>query len=188
VSPVLSEETLITEIIPTTVKVEPTNPMGASSPPTPTPGRTTAPPPGWDPALLKQIESQFARFVGPVAKVLVRRAGRQTMDVDELYSRLAETLASPKEREAFMATRSVLPVTRHSDTQPSARKDSAALTPEAINAAQHKLATYLGPIAKVIVKRAAAQAGSSRQFYLILADSLGSESERTRFLREIGAI
>jgi hypothetical protein len=58
----------------------------------------------WDPALLKQIETHFTRFVGPVAKVLVRRAQEQTSDVEELYAKLADTLEPTDERLKFMAT------------------------------------------------------------------------------------
>lgn len=188
VSGTVSEDTILTDVAPAVVKSEPTSPspLGASHPssPTPTQSRTTEPPPGWDPALLKQIDAQLARFVGPLAKVLVRRAARQTVDMDELYARLAETLGA-EDRKTFMASRSALTRARaHAATLP----DTAPLTPETIDAAQHRLAAYVGPIAKVLVKKAAAQAGSVRQFYLLLADSLESEAERTRFLREIGLL
>jgi serine/threonine-protein kinase len=181
VSAALSEETLITEAVP-----------GLSS--GSATGRTTAPPTGWDPALLGEIERQFARFVGPVAKVLVRRAGRQTLDVDELYAGLAGNLGSEEERKAFLATRSALAGTAsgtaggrrgtHTGTRPGLPKD-ALLTPEKIEAAQRKLAVYLGPIARLLAKKAAAQTESSLRFYLILAEQL-SGGERERFLNDVG--
>jgi serine/threonine-protein kinase len=193
VSPTLSEETIITEVVPTTVKIEPTTPSSASNP---TPGRTTAPPTGWDIALLQAIENHYARFVGPMAKVLVRRAGRETSDVDALYAMLAEKLESADDRKKFLATRDALagaPPRRGPSSIPSAadtlivgRAGEAALTPELIETAQRKLAAYVGPIAKVIVKKAAAQASTSRQFYLLLADSLNTEAERVRFLGDLG--
>jgi serine/threonine-protein kinase len=61
----------------------------------------------------------------------------------------------------------------------------AALTQENIDAAQRRLAAYIGPIAKVMVKKAAAQTDSSQRFPLLLAESL-SDSERERFLEEVG--
>jgi hypothetical protein len=42
----------------------------------------------------------------------------------------------------------------------------------------------MGPIAKVLVKRAAAQTSSSQRFNALLADSL-PESERRSFLEEL---
>ena len=185
VSGTVSEDTILTNVSPAPVKTEPTSPLGASNPssPTSTHSRTTQPPAGWDLEVLKQIEAQFARLVGPVAKVLVRRAARQSVDTDELYARLAATLGA-EEQKAFMATRSALPRARSNATTP----DTAPLTPHTIDAAQHRLAVYVGPIAKILVKKAAAQASTMRQFYLLLADSLGSEAERTRFLRDSGLL
>jgi serine/threonine-protein kinase len=193
----VSEETVITEIIPTTVRIEPTSPSQPHAEATPTPARTTEPPPGWDLELLKAIENHLARFVGPVAKVVVRRTARRTPDVDELYAALAETLGDAEERKGFLATRSQVaapkkaaagPRTMHEHgTLLAGKAAKAPLTPEAIDAAQRKLAAYVGPIAKVVVKKAAAQATNSRHFYQLLAESLGTEAERVRFLQEVGA-
>ncbi len=187
VSAVLSEETLITEAAPF-FRVEPTGSSGMSA----GSGRSTAPPTGWDPALLQQIERHFARYVGPVAKVLVRRAGRQTLDVDALFAELADTLTTEEERKAFMATRAGLPSApaaaprraTNPGTRAPAPKD-ARLTPESIDAAQRRLAVYIGPIAKIMAKKAAAQTDSSLRFYLLLADNLAGD-ERDRFLSELG--
>jgi serine/threonine protein kinase len=188
VSATLSEETIITEAA-RPMKIEPTNPGSSSNPPTPTAGRTTTPPPGWDPALLKQIESQLARFVGPVAKVMVRRAGRRTLEVDELYAMMARELDSEEQRKAFMATRSALsgaPISTSAAAAPrTGPSTDTALTAERIESAQRRLASYIGPIAKILVKKAAAQTASSERFYLLLAESL-SDIDRTRFLKEVG--
>jgi serine/threonine-protein kinase len=196
VSATLSEETIISEAAPA-VKIEPTHPGSASGPPTPTLGRTTEPPPGWDPALLKQIESHFARFVGPVAKVMVRRAGRRTLNVDELYALMSQELDSEDQRKAFMATRSVLkgappsvpggaPSGAHAAAPRAGARTDAALTPEKIEAAQRSLAACIGPIAKILVRKAAAQTASSERFYQLLAENL-SETDRRYFLKEVGA-
>jgi serine/threonine-protein kinase len=185
VSATLSEETIITELIPT-LRIEPTNPMSASAAPTPTTARTTAPPQGWDPALLKQIEDHLARYLGPVAKVLVRRAGRATLDVDALYAQLAGSLDAEADRKAFLATRGALPGAAQAGTLRPATQGDAALTQERIDAAQRTLATYIGPIARVIVKKAAAQTGAAQRFYLLLAESV-PEAERKRFLDEVGS-
>ena len=60
------------------------------------------------------------------------------------------------------------------------------LTPDAIEQATRRLATYLGPIAKAVAKRAAMQATGRRHFYLLLAENLTDTSERARFLRDVG--
>jgi serine/threonine-protein kinase len=51
--------------------------------------------------------------------------------------------------------------------------------------AVRRLAAYLGPIAKIVVKKAAASAAGRKQFYSMLAEHLGSESDRERFLQGV---
>jgi len=202
-SPTVSEETIITEIVPTTIRIEPTSPSHASQPRTdgsaPSGAKTTQPPPGWDPAVLKAIEGHLARFVGPVAKVMLKRAALQTTDVDSVYGILGEQLSGAEEQKAFLATRAKLPgapppkalastrtVAIEAGTMLAAKAAGAPLTADMIAAATRKLTEYVGPIAKVIVKKAAGQASTSRQFYLLLADSLTTEAERAKFLDELG--
>jgi serine/threonine-protein kinase len=206
VSPTVSEETVITEIIPTTVRIEPTSPSANSGPSrsqasdsSPTPAKTTQPPPGWDPAVLKSVEGHLARFVGPVAKVMIKRAGLQTTELDALYGMLAENLATDAERKSFLATRAQVSGAPPSKAQPGARTGTveastllaarlagAQLTPELVASATKKLTAHVGPIAKVVVKKAALQATTAQQFYTLLAESLPTESERVRFLEELG--
>src|SRR5262247_1177699 len=70
--------------------------------------------PAWDPELLKQIETQYARFVGPIAKVIIRRVQKQTGDIEELYAKLAEEIEMPDDRLTFTKTR---PLLRKRDAQ-----------------------------------------------------------------------
>jgi serine/threonine-protein kinase len=204
-SPTVSEETIITEIVATTIRIEPTSPSHASQPssgsaPSGSGAKTTQPPPGWDPSVLKAIEGHLARFVGPVAKVMLKRAALQTTDVDSVYGILGEQLSGADEQKAFLATRAKLPgapppkplastrtVAIEAGTMLAAKAAGAPLTADMIAMATRKLTEYVGPIAKVIVKKAAGQASTSRQFYLLLADSLTTEAERAKFLDELGA-
>jgi serine/threonine protein kinase len=201
VSPTLSEETVITEVVAAAIKVDPTNPSGSSRPSAdsaPGPGRTTTSvPPGWEPATVKAIEGHLARYLGPVAKVMVKRACMQTHDVQAVYAMLAEHLATEVERDQFLAMRSKLTEapqaaagtgrtgTLDAATMLAARVAGSPITPEMVESAARCLTTYVGPIARVLVKRAAAQATTAQQFYTLLAESLGSEAERIRFLDEV---
>jgi hypothetical protein len=150
--------------------------------------------------VLKSIEGHLARFVGPVARVMLKRAALQTTDVDSVYGILGEQLTGDAEQKAFLATRAKLPgappskplastrtVAIEAGTMLAAKAAGAPLTADMIAMATRKLTEYVGPIAKVIVKKAAGQASTSRQFYLLLADSLSNESERAKFLDELGA-
>jgi hypothetical protein len=75
---------------------------------------------GWDPELLKQIETHFAHFVGPIAKVMVHRAQKQTSDIEELYAKLAEEIEQPDDRLTFTKTR---PLLRKHDAPKSAHTE-----------------------------------------------------------------
>jgi serine/threonine-protein kinase len=207
VSPAVSEETIINEPIPHKSSQEmsqpshgspsaltPSAPSGSSPTPSSNPGGKTIPPPGWDPAVLKQIEQQLARLVGPVAKVLVHRAASVTTDISRLYRMVGETLANPDERSAFLAGRQKLQGVAPRDAEATAAQErtpatgvTVQLTAAAIEEATRKLTAYVGPIAKVVAKRAAAQATSRRHFIQLLAENLTDPKERAKFLNEVGA-
>ena len=130
--------------------------------------KTTQPPPGWDPALLKAIEGHLARFVGPVARVMLKRAALQTTDIDSVYGILGEQLTGAEEQKVFLATRTKPPARRRLPPRAPHGRDrsrtmpppaaGAPLTADMIAMATRKLTEYVGPIAKVIVKKAAGQA------------------------------
>ena len=209
VSPAVSEDTIINEPIRSSAHQEPSQPSHASSPspahpsggsfPDPAkPAVKTIPPPGWDTEVLKQIEHQLSRIVGPVAKVLVRRGAIGTTDIDKLYKVLAGNLTNPEERSKFLAGRQALKGVPPSEVIPTTVEDAATqqartstqiapLTPEMINQATRRLTNYIGPIAKFIAKKAAAQAASQRHFYALLAEKITDPADRKRFLHDVGA-
>jgi serine/threonine-protein kinase len=188
VSPVVSEETIIN---------------GASAPPGQSgatrssqtdsaPGVSTVPPPGWDAEVLKLIEQQLMRYLGPVAKVIVRRGAKNTKELETLYALLAESLATAEEKRKFLAGRQLLPGAAPAQPEPPAsapaEKDNGSEPPTTaeIDTASRQLASYLGPIARIVVKKAVAEATSRRHFHLLLADQLSTEDDKQRFLKSVG--
>jgi hypothetical protein len=67
------------------------------------PGGTSVPPTGWNAALLAQIEQQLTRYLGPMARVTVKRGAKTTTELGALYSLLAEDLGSAQDRKEFLA-------------------------------------------------------------------------------------
>ena len=156
-------------------------------------GTSLPPPTGWDASLLKQVEVELARHVGPVAKVLVRRAAREHHDLNSLVAAVSSSIDGVSEREAFSLAltgqRTVtLVTTGHTRaTAPSgAQGTGPALTAQDLERATQLLTTYIGPIAKVVAKRAAGDGISRSEFFSKVAQSLDSEAQRERFLREAG--
>ncbi|HEY8710130.1 MAG TPA: serine/threonine-protein kinase, partial [Burkholderiaceae bacterium] len=79
------------------------SPSGAGVAPGPgASGSSAAAVTGWDHAVLSQAESSLAKFVGPLAGVLVRRAARECADVPTLYAKLADQITSATARAAFL--------------------------------------------------------------------------------------
>jgi eukaryotic-like serine/threonine-protein kinase len=173
-------------------------------------GTATAPTPShWDKAQLTQAELTLAKHVGPLASVLVRRAARECHDINELYNKLAEQVTDPRARDAFLGQASLVTGGHHHRTagggtagSPSSHGGSRGATAgsaggtmiggplnEAVmDKAQVLLAQHVGPIAKVLIKRAAAGTDSRAVFFNRLAEAVSDPAAREKFLRELGRL
>ena len=150
----------------------------------------------WNPMLLKAVVHELAPFVGPLAKVLVERAAQQATTPGELYTALADMIPDELEREKFLARAPVSPVNGLAGAAESpapdggkAEKDSGPI-PDSwdltiIKAAEQTLALYLGPLAKVLVKRAAKKTTNEEELYRLLAAELSSQEEQDAFLSAV---
>lgn len=54
---------------------------------------------------LNRVENKLASYIGPMAKILVKKAAKKSDTLENLYLRLAEDISSDKERTAFLNTR-----------------------------------------------------------------------------------
>jgi serine/threonine-protein kinase len=175
----------------------PAPPVGVLDPPSGVPHSGGTPLPGWDPATLHQVELALASFVGPMAKVLVRKAAREHGDVNGLKASLCEHLASESDRQRFMArfaaatspgqvgtgskATGATARTPPPPTQPGSGPSTAgrALTPEAVTHATRVLTMHIGPIATIVVKKALARAQTLEQLHALLAEQAdGAERDR----------
>ena len=67
------------------------------------PGNEDSPPlPDWPAATLDALAEKLMRFIGPIAKVLVKRESKNTLDLDALRRRLAKHIEAPDDREEFL--------------------------------------------------------------------------------------
>jgi serine/threonine-protein kinase len=134
-------------------------------------------------AEIADLEARLARILGPVAKRLVTQAERRYSNTSELRQALAAHIEDPKQREEFtrvaMATATMIaaPVTGSSSFDPA--------TLDQITAA---LAPYVGPIAKVLVRRIAGTAHNLAELLDKLAAEIPSLEERRRFLAAIRSL
>jgi len=153
---------------------------------------------GWDIEELARMEKRLAHFVGPVAKVMVRRAATSTNDIVSMTLWLAGKIAGPEDREQFLKsagigttppspkpTRSVSDDETLAGRPGSTTRAARPLSPEDIARAAQLLARRLGPIAPVLAKRAAKPGCSREQFIATLAAYLSDDGDRERFLKAL---
>jgi serine/threonine-protein kinase len=171
-----------------------TDEPGAPSVPTmPVAGTSTPPPTGWSAPVLAGVEIELARFVGPVARVLVRRAATIHKDITSLTAAVVDVIERPEDRESF--TRAVTGAglsALRSRTTPGPETPVPATAPSnepgptaaELERATRLLTAYIGPIARVVVKRAAAGGTSRRDFLNQVALSVENDVQRERFLRD----
>jgi serine/threonine-protein kinase len=174
------------------------NPQPPSLPKTFTASGSSAPPPtGWSGVVLAGVEVEIAKYVGPVGKVLVRRAAKEHKDLESLVGALMPAIDDPKERSDF--ARAVLgkPMTTPLRKAPSSKlpepstggtRPGDALTASELERATKLLIGYIGPIGKVVAKRAAPEGVSRRDFFAAVANSFDSDATRERFMREVGFV
>ncbi|MBK7662599.1 MAG: serine/threonine protein kinase [Sterolibacteriaceae bacterium] len=165
--------------------------VSASHPP-----NTRSTPSIWRDETLRTIERHLAAFIGPVARLHVRNASVRATDFGQLCTMLAENLDTDADRRSFLSdtrrlapaatsdTVSRLPATPSATPLPaSGSQRSAPLAPEAIERAARSLAHYIGPIATVLARKAAAVANDERHLYSLLSAHL-SGIERDAFLSQ----
>ncbi|MCX5544318.1 serine/threonine-protein kinase [Paraburkholderia sp. CNPSo 3076] len=132
-----------------------------------------------DPELIAHLEKRLASHVGPVASLLVRRACAGATNIDMLRERLSAHLPTDDARRDFDSL--LIPVGAGAPRTIGAHIISA----ESVSEAASRLSTLLGPIARIVARRAATQATDLRTFHAQLLDAV-PESHREALRREWG--
>src|SRR5262245_9094345 len=89
-----------------------------------------------------------------------------------LTSRPAEKLPEPKTQKI------------QKPAPPAAKPAAPRLPADVLKRAEQRLAEYIGPVAGVVVKRAAAKARDEAELYLMLADEIEVKDEKKAFVRK----
>ena len=141
----------------------------------------------FDPALLKELEAALAPHVGPIARVTVHDAAKTAGTLAELVRLLAWEIPDAA-KAAFLKKFADVSWVR---SQPASGPPSgpatvgvaAEFSAEILAEAEHRLAQHLGPIARVVVRRAAVKARDQAELYLLLAEEIEDAAERKAFSR-----
>src|SRR5256885_14273903 len=168
----------------TTVKIQ-DPPQGAAAPTTFPTGVEV------DRESLKKIETELAKHIGPIAPLVIKSAAKKAYTVAGLAEIVSADIADEKQRAAFVRRFSGDKSTPTGDPSRAgtARQQSAPPTTSNIDAqtlakAEAALAKYIGAVAKVVVKRAAAKARDPGELYLLIAEEIEDRDERKAFVRK----
>jgi serine/threonine-protein kinase len=113
-----------------------------------------------------------------VATLLLRRASASATDVNALRERLTAYLPDDTARRDFDSLLSQL------ETSSSRALPAQKISVEQVSDATRRLTTYLGPIARVIARRAAASAPDLQTFHARLLDAVPQQKDRDALRRE----
>ena len=174
----------------TTAPVEQEKPAGIQAAESAdSPDVKTEPGPRFPPALLARLTSALAREIGPVAKLLVRRAADRAADARALMEALAANVPESS-RAAFAAGLADLGlVTETGPPEPgqpgtSPRHETADLGPALLARAEQILTRQIGPVARILVRQAAKGAASPRELFERLAAHIDDDEVRRAFMAE----
>ena len=183
------------------------------------PSHTPAPHAAFDSGVLNRVEELLAAAVGPMARVLVRRAAKTAPNLEALCTDLAEQVEAGRPREAFRSKclvvgRSAVPAPApapqatapaHGPGAPRATPPSAhaapgrpssgsahpaptggaantlTITEADLHVLEAELAQHVGPLARLLVKKAAKNAGSLAHLVAALEAEIPSEAGRRAF-------
>jgi serine/threonine-protein kinase len=154
------------------------------------------------PEVLAQIEGSLSRHLGPLARVLIRKTQSETTDFDSFFHLLAEQIPDADEQRAFLkkvaalkpaakpAPQGTKPAPAPAAAPAPARPAKPAATasgfsPEVLATAEKRLASYVGPLAKLLIKDAATRTSDLKELYRQLASHIDSEEERRDFLASL---
>jgi serine/threonine protein kinase len=139
--------------------------------------------------LVRRIESEAARVLGPIASVIVRNAARKATTVSELCLAVAQHIDDDGARAAFQRkftqqARTGPPTHSRSGTPSPSSSISTKFSAEILKRAETELARHIGAVAGVVIRRAAAKARDESELYLLIAEELDDPAERKAFVRK----
>lgn len=163
----------------------------------------------WKTTTFPDLEAVLSAQIGPIAKVLLKRAGARAENLDDLGTLLFPHIPSASGRSAFEAALSKLKTIHFMDgsqtgagmrtgsilTRYDVPSFATALTPpEALVSdvfiahVEKLLPEYIGAIAKIIIKRTLLKTKNRQEFLQAISDSIEHAADREKFMKTIQSI
>lgn len=171
----------------------------------------------WKLEALPILDALLTRQIGPMAKLLLKKAARGADDIDTLCNVLTPHIPSDLGRLQFQAAvddlkqkltlgekggakgidtddeinslgtrHRALPGSPDNTSEVASGHATSELDEAFVDATARQLTVFIGPIARVVAKRAMRQTQSKTEFLRLMAEQIASPPERNRFLIEAG--
>lgn len=161
---------------------------------------------GWDPVVLESVSAELAAYIGPLARVLVKKAIKKATSMEELHRLLADSIPREESKRTFLerASHSV-PLQRgrtpvSGSTRGLAPESSLAMSADAAVATpthpdpsvlariEAHLAQYVGPLARLLVKQISKETTDIQELCHRLAQEIASSEHRRQFLSSVAKL
>jgi len=156
------------------------------------PVATRSPGTPWPAAVVKGLESAMSEVMGALATPLVRGTVASTMDREDALDLLLRGAPEGTNIPALLRKlRAVLGEPAARAPTPTAAGLAVARMPNRLGPADLERVTqalvgHVGPIARVLVKKASAQASDFRELCLLVAQHVSGAKDRAEFLKKLG--
>ncbi len=165
-----------------------------------------AAPAAWDVEAHRRVEERLAVRVGPLARILVRKAAKEATDFGDLCRRLAKQIPDEAARPAFLkevlsgpsSSRPSGPGSgpaggattppRPASNPSSPSSPPTSFPPALLAAAEQRLASEIGPLARVLVRKEAKRHATWNPFVEALASQVPDEAGRRRLREALGPL
>jgi eukaryotic-like serine/threonine-protein kinase len=157
----------------------------------PSSGMRPQSPAPFGPQLLGRLEEGLLPFLGPAAQTVVRRSAAKAATLDELYQLLDAALLRPEDRATFARHRGAAAGNTFAGEADASRSPLTAggfpLGAATLAAAEETLTFFVGPIARVLVRKAAAQVTSVAELQDRLVGHIPHPADAAEFRRKFRA-
>ncbi len=140
-----------------------------------------------------RLSINLAQAIGPIAKILIKKAQAQTSDPMQLVQSLAKHISSEQQRQQFIKqSGGSFPPKEAENISIFHEKNKeshsvTAITQDGLSHAINCLSYYLGPIAKILVNKIAQTVDSQEALITQLADELDNDEHRKDFIKRMKA-
>jgi signal transduction histidine kinase len=146
--------------------------------------------------VLASLREHLTKYIGPVASLVVARAAKKALQRGELVTALGEAIQVQAQRQRFLKEIGAIIETgsqKRGGAMHAATASPAAFEPAKpsipgtspaarLPALERLLATYMGPMAKILIENAGKRAHNDEELIRSLAAGIDSERDRSAFL------